>query len=30
MLVISIARELDKHNGVLEYPESDWIAGTNL
>ena len=27
---ITIARELDKHNGVLEYPESDWIAGTNL
>ena len=27
---ITIARELDRHNGIVEYPEQRWIAGTNL
>ena len=27
---ITIARELERHDGVVEYPALDWIAGTNL
>ena len=24
------ARELERHDGVVEYPALDWIAGTDL
>ena len=27
---ITIARELERHDGVVEYPALDWIAGTDL
>ena len=28
--ILADARELERHDGVVEYPALDWIAGTDL